>query len=61
MIATLGAVVFVLGGWKLVKHMWFPITFLIFAIPLPQRYYVALTRPMRYWAATAGKRGNEFS
>ena len=53
MIATLGAVVLFQGGWKLIKYTWLPIVFLIFAIPLPTRYYVAFTRPMRYWAANA--------
>jgi exosortase len=52
-IATLGAVVLFLGGWRLVKHTWLPIVFLIFAVPLPGRYYVSLTIPMRRWAATA--------
>ncbi|MHC4322928.1 MAG: exosortase/archaeosortase family protein, partial [Planctomycetota bacterium] len=39
MIATLGAIVLFLGGWKLVKHTWLPIAFLVFAVPLPERYY----------------------
>jgi exosortase len=53
MIATMGAIVLFMGGWKLIKHTWLPIIFLIFAVPLPTRYYVAFTRPMRYWAASA--------
>jgi exosortase len=52
MIAALGAVVLFLGGWRLVKHTWLPIAFLIFAVPLPRRYYVSLTMPMRHLAAT---------
>ena len=52
MIATLGATVLFLGGWRLVKHTWLPIAFLVFAVPLPQRYYNSLTDPMRQWAAT---------
>jgi exosortase len=51
MIAALGAVVLLLGGWRLVKHTWLPIAFLIFAVPLPRRYYVSLTMPMRHLAA----------
>ena len=47
MIATMGAIVLFMGGWKLVKHTWLPILFLFFAIPLPQRYYVSITMPMR--------------
>ncbi len=52
MIASLGAIVLFLGGWRLLKHTWLPVAFLIFAVPLPQRYYNALTIPMRCWAAT---------
>ncbi|UCE48803.1 MAG: exosortase/archaeosortase family protein [Phycisphaerales bacterium] len=52
MIASLGAIVLFLGGWRLIRHTWLPICFLVFAIPLPQRYYNSLTIPMRRWAAT---------
>jgi exosortase len=52
MIATLGAIVLFLGGWKLVKHTWLSIGFLVFAVPLPDRFYRQLTIPMRQWAAT---------
>lgn len=52
MIASLGAIVLFMGGWRLLKHTWLPIAFLIFAVPLPQRYYNSLTIPMRCWAAT---------
>jgi exosortase len=51
-IATLGAVVLFLGGGRLVRYAWLPIAFLVFAVPLPDRYYKALTIPMRQWAAT---------
>ncbi len=50
-IATLGAVVFFLGGWCLFRCTWLPMGFLLFAVPLPERYYKALTIPMRQWAA----------
>jgi exosortase len=52
MIATLGAVVLFLGGWGLVKYTWLPIAYLVFAVPLPERYYVSLTIPMRQLAAS---------
>ncbi len=52
MIATLGAVVLFLGGWGLVKYTWLPVGYLVFAVPLPERYYVSLTIPMRQWAAS---------
>jgi exosortase len=51
LIATVGAVVLLLGGWGLVRYTWLPIIFLVFAVPLPDRFYKALTIPMRQWAA----------
>ncbi len=51
MIATLGAIVLFLGGWRLIKYTWLPIGFLVFAVPLPARYYVQMTMPMRQIAA----------
>ncbi|MHC4799483.1 MAG: exosortase/archaeosortase family protein, partial [Planctomycetota bacterium] len=51
MIAILGAVILFLGGWRLVKYTWLPVAFLVFAVPLPQRYYFAFTMPMRLLSA----------
>jgi exosortase len=53
MIASLGAIVLLLGGWRLIRYTWLPVAFLIFAIPLPGRLYRGITIPMRQWAATA--------
>lgn len=52
MVATLGAVMLFMGGWKLVKYTWLPIGYLFFAIPLPGRYYRMITIPMRMWASS---------
>ncbi len=51
-IAVLGAIALFLGGWRLVRYTWLPIGFIVFAVPLPQRFYVGLTMPMRKLAAT---------
>jgi len=51
-VAALGAVVLFLGGWALLRRTWLPIAYLVFAIPLPRRYYVGLTMPARHSAAT---------
>ncbi len=51
MIATLGAIVLFLGGWRLLRYTWLPVLYLIFAIPLPVRFYRTLTIPMRQFAA----------
>lgn len=52
LIATIGAVLLFLGGWGLVRYTWLPVFFLLFAVPLPDRFYKAMTIPMRQWAAT---------
>ncbi len=52
LILAIGSVVLFLGGWRLLAQTWLPIAFLIFAVPLPRRYYVGLTIPMRKMAAT---------
>ncbi|MBN1817068.1 MAG: exosortase/archaeosortase family protein [Sedimentisphaerales bacterium] len=50
-VGALGAVVLFLGGWPILRHAWLPILYLLFAVPLPQRFLRALTIPMRTWAA----------
>jgi exosortase len=52
MIAAAGAVVLFVGGWRLIRLTWLPIFFFVFAIPLPRRYYVGLTMPMRHLSAS---------
>jgi exosortase len=52
LVAATGAVVLFLGGRRLIRHTWLPIVFLLFAIPLPRRYYVGLTTPLRQLSAT---------
>lgn len=51
-IGALGAVVLLLGGWRLVRYTWLPIAYLVFAVPLPRRLYDGLTMPMRRLATT---------
>ena len=53
MIWVLGSIVLFLGGFRLLKLTWMPIVFLIFAVPLPQGYYVRMTMPMQKMAAEA--------
>jgi len=52
MVGALGSIVLLLGGWSVLRLIWLPVAYLMFAVPLPQRYYVALTLPMRQMAAT---------
>jgi exosortase len=54
-LSILGAVfglTLLLGGWAIVKVAWFPILFLVFAIPLPDSIYVELTMPLRRLASS---------
>ncbi len=51
MVAILGTIVLFMCGWQMVKYTWLAVLFLIFAIPLPQGYYIQLTMPMRKLAA----------
>lgn len=36
-----------LGGWSIMRVAWFPILFLVLAVPLPQSIYVDLTMPQQ--------------
>ena len=42
-----------MGGWGVIRVAWFPILFLLFAIPLPQSIYVDVTMPLRRLASSA--------
>ena len=50
-IPALISIVLFLGGWAILRTVWLPIAFLVFAIPLPDRFYKAITIPMRLFAA----------
>lgn len=46
-IATVAGVTLYMGGWQIMRIAWFPIAFLLFAVPLPGHVYVSLTMPLR--------------
>ena len=50
-IPSIGSLILLFGGWKLLRHTWLPTLFLIFAIPLPASIYGEITIPMRKLAA----------
>ena len=55
-IPTLLGMVLFLGGWGVLKKVWLPICYLIFAVPLPASMYFKLTFPLRRISSTvAGK------
>lgn len=53
LVGTLVGLVLLLGGWPMLRLTWFPIAFLMLAIPLPERVYVALTMPQQKLASGA--------
>ncbi len=52
MVWTLFGVVLLLCGWQMMKTVWFPIVFLVCAIPWPQLAYSRLAGPLQELAAT---------
>ena len=55
-ISLVGAIyglVLLFGGWGLIRVVWFPIAFLLLAVPLPQHQYAQFTLPLRMWASSA--------
>lgn len=53
MVGAILGVTLLLGGWSVMRVAWFPILFLVLAVPLPDRLYVSLTMPLRQLAASA--------
>lgn len=53
MILTLFGVVLTLTGWRIMRIAWFPIAFLICALPWPPLVYSAIAMPLQRLAAKA--------
>jgi len=53
LIITIAGVVLWLCGWQILKVCFFPIVYLLFAMPLPDGIYVQLTMPLRMFATKA--------
>ncbi len=53
MVGTIFGVTLLMGGWSVMRVAWFPIAFLVLAIPLPHSLYFQVTVPLREWASTA--------
>ncbi|MEE9295855.1 MAG: exosortase/archaeosortase family protein [Phycisphaerae bacterium] len=51
LISTMGGLTLFLGGWKVLRIAWFPIAFLILAVPLPGSVYVGITMPLQKTAS----------
>lgn len=51
MVPAILGVTLLLGGWSLTRIVWFPIAFLLLAVPLPDGLYFQLTWPLRQAAS----------
>lgn len=51
LVGTLVGIVLMTCGWPITRWGWFALAFLLFALPLPPRPYVAMTMPLRFVAA----------
>lgn len=56
MVATLFGLVLLLWGWQVMKIAWFPIVFLVCALPWPGLFYSLLAGPLQKLAATVAVR-----
>lgn len=52
-VPTIVGLVLLMGGWNVLKVVWFPVLFLGLSVPLPHRTYFELTTPMRILASKA--------
>jgi len=52
MILMIGGLVLFLGGWPIVRLVWLPVVFLVFAIKLPGGLHERITIPMREMASS---------
>ncbi len=52
-VGTVFGATLLLGGWRVMRVAWFPIVFLVLAVPLPDRLYVSMTMPLRQLASSA--------
>ncbi|MXP44611.1 exosortase V [Allopontixanthobacter sediminis] len=43
------ALLFAFIGWRAIKILWFPLLYLLFAVPLPDSLVAALTNPLKLW------------
>ncbi|MCP4710714.1 MAG: exosortase/archaeosortase family protein, partial [Planctomycetes bacterium] len=47
LLVMLGGVALFFGGWPIVKLIWLPVVYLIFAIPFPDTIHTKISTPMR--------------
>ena len=55
-VIALAGIVLLLCGGRVLRVVWFPLLFLMFAMPLPERIYVQLTMPLRMLSSSVAAR-----
>lgn len=55
LVAILFGLVLYLGGWSVIRVVWLPILFLVFAIPIPELAYSRIAVPLQNIAAKAAE------
>lgn len=43
------AIIYAFIGWRAIAAVWFPLFYLVFAVPLPDSLVAALTNPLKLW------------
>ncbi len=43
------AVLYAFIGWRALRALWFPLLYLVFAVPLPDSLVAAVTNPLKLW------------
>ncbi len=51
MVGTIFGIVLLVGGWGIIRLVWLPVLYLIFAMPLPGSIHTSLTMPLRELAS----------
>ncbi len=51
LVVMLGSIVLFVGGWSILRWVWLPIVFLLFAIPIPARIHWEIAMPLRRMAS----------
>ncbi|MBI4893686.1 MAG: exosortase [Acidobacteria bacterium] len=60
-VLSLTGVVFTLGGWGLIKELYFPLILLLFMIPLPSVIYYQITFPLQLLASQIAEHSIELA
>lgn len=58
-VLTIGAAVLLVGGWGVLRRLFWVLAFMLLMVPFPNRVHVAIAQPLQSWATSAGRFGLE--